>query len=64
MKPFRLGYQKINTCLNFYMLHYLKNIELIKCRICKYTHYKPRTSRGKTFVVHRKLRYFLITPRL
>jgi len=22
MKPFELGYQKINMCLNFYMLYY------------------------------------------
>jgi len=29
-----------------------------------HSRYKPRTSRGKTLVAHKKLRYFSITPRL
>jgi hypothetical protein len=28
MKPLDLGYQKINMCPNFFMLYYLKNVEL------------------------------------
>jgi hypothetical protein len=31
MKPFGLGYQKINKCTNFCMLYYLENIELTEC---------------------------------
>jgi hypothetical protein len=28
MKPLGLGYQKIDMCPNFYMLHYLENAKL------------------------------------
>jgi hypothetical protein len=31
MKPFSIGYQKIDMYSNFYMLYYLENIELTKC---------------------------------
>jgi hypothetical protein len=30
MKPFGLGYQKIDMCLNFCLLYYLENVELTK----------------------------------
>ena len=61
MKPLGLGYQKINLCPNFYMLYYLENVELTECRICDHSCYKPRTSRGRTLVAHKKHKYFLIT---
>jgi len=64
MKPFGLGYQKINMCLNFCILYYLENAKLTECRTCGHSHYKPRTSREKTIIIHKKLRYFLITHRL
>ena len=62
IKPLSLGYQKIDTCQNFCMLYYLENIELTKCKTCGRASCKPKTSSGRTFVAHRKLRYFSITP--
>jgi hypothetical protein len=64
MKPLSLGYPKIDVCPNLYMLYYLKNVELIECRTCGHACYKPRTSKGRTLVTHKKLRYFLIILRL
>jgi hypothetical protein len=64
MKPLGLGYQKINMCPNFCMLYYLENVELTKCMTCRHSRYKPKTSRGKTLVAYKKLRYFPLTPRL
>jgi hypothetical protein len=64
MKPLNLGYQKIDMCPNFYMLYYLENVELTKCKTCGYSRYKPRTGRRKILIAHKKLRYFPITPRL
>jgi len=34
------------------MLYYLENAEVTECRTCRHSIYKPRTSRGKTLVVH------------
>jgi hypothetical protein len=48
MKPLGLGYYKIDMCPNFCMLCYLENVELTECMTCRHSHYKPRTSRGKT----------------
>ena len=64
MKPLGLGYQKIDMCPNFCMLYYLKNAELTQCRACEHPHYKTMNGRGMTLIVHRRLRYFSITPRL
>jgi len=64
MKPLGLGYQKINMCPNFCMLYYLENVELIECRKCGHSHYKLRTSRERTLIEHKKIRYFSIIPRL
>jgi len=64
MKSLGLGYQKIDICANFYMLYYLENPKLTKCRTYGYSRYKPRTGRGKTLITHKKLRCFSITPRL
>ena len=64
MKPLGLGYHKINMFPNFYMLYYLKNVELIECMTCGHSHYKPRTSMEKTLVAYKRLRYFPITFRL
>jgi len=64
MKPLGLGYQKIDMCPNFCMLYYLENAELTECMTCGHSRYKPRTGRGKTLVVYKKLTYFSITPRL
>jgi len=36
------------------MLYYLENVELTKCRTYGHSHYKPRTSREKTIVIHKK----------
>jgi hypothetical protein len=52
MKPLNLGYQKINMCPNFYMLYYLKNIDLTEYRICEHSHYKLKTRKEMTLVVH------------
>jgi hypothetical protein len=46
------------------MLYYLENIKLTRYRTCGHAHYKLKTGRGWTFVPHKKLRYFSITPRL
>jgi len=46
------------------MLYYLENANLTEYRICVHSWYKPRTGRRRTFVTHRKLRYFPITPKL
>jgi hypothetical protein len=64
MKPLGLGYHKIDMCPNFCMLYYLENAELIECMTCEHFRYKPRTGRGKTLMAYKKLRYFLITPKL
>jgi hypothetical protein len=64
MKPFGLGYQKIDMCHNFYMLYYLENAEMTKCMTYGHSRYKPRTSRGKTLIAYKKLRYFPIISRL
>jgi hypothetical protein len=45
------------------MLYYLENAELTECKTHGHSCYKPMTDKGKTFVTHRKLRYFPITPR-
>jgi len=63
MKPFYLGYQKINMCANFCMLYYFKNEKSTECKTCGHSGYEPRTGRGRTLVTHKKLRYFSITPR-
>ena len=42
MKPLGLVYQKIDICPNFYMLYYLKNEDLIECKICRHARYKTR----------------------
>jgi len=64
MKPFGLGYHKIDMCPNFCMLYYLENAEMTECITCGNSHYKPRIGRGKTLVAYKKLRYFPITSRL
>jgi hypothetical protein len=64
MKPLSLGYQKIDMFPNFCMLYYLENVEMTECMACGHSCYKPRTGRGNTLVAYKKLRYFLITPRL
>jgi hypothetical protein len=64
MKPFDLGYQKIDICQNFCMLYYIENAELTECRTCGYARYKPRTGKGRNLIAHKKLRYFPITLRL
>jgi len=46
------------------MLYYLENTKLTECRTCGHTRYKPKTATEKILIVHRKLRYFSITPRL
>jgi len=47
IKPFGLEYQKIDMCPNFCMLYYLENVELIECRTCGNSCYKPRTGRER-----------------
>jgi hypothetical protein len=42
------------------MLYYLNNT----CKTCEHARYKFRTCRRRTLVAYRKLRYFLITPKL
>jgi len=37
---------------------------LTECRTCGHAHYKSRTSKERTLVTYRKLRYFSITLRL
>jgi hypothetical protein len=64
MKPIGQKYQKIDMCLNFCVLYFFKNVKLTECRTYVHARYKSRTSRGRTLITHRKLRYFLITPRL
>jgi hypothetical protein len=34
IKPFGLGYQKIDMYPNFCMMYYLENVELTECRTC------------------------------
>jgi hypothetical protein len=46
------------------MLYFFKNVKLTECRTYGHARYKSRTSRGRTFITHRKLRYFIIIPRL
>ena len=46
------------------MLYYLENAEMIEFMTYGHSCHKPRTGRGQTLVVYKKLRYFLIMPRL
>jgi hypothetical protein len=64
IKSLSLRYQKTNMFPNFCMLYYLENVELSKCITCEHSCDKPRTSRGRTLVAHKNLRYFSITPKL
>jgi len=64
MKPPGLGYMKIDVCPNFCILYHLENIDLIECKTYWHARYKPRTRKGRTFIVYKKLRYFSITHRL
>jgi len=64
MKPLGLGYQKIDMCHIFCLLYYLENAELTEYMTCGHPRYKPRTSKGKTLMAYKKLRYFPITARL
>ena len=64
MKFLGVEYQKIDMCPNFCMLYYFENAELTECKTCGHSCYKHMTDRGRTLVVHIKLRYFPITPRL
>ena len=54
MKPPRLGYYKIDMCLNFCMLYYLENTKLTECRTYEHSHYKLMTGRGRTLVSQKK----------
>jgi len=56
MKPFSLGYQKIDTCSNFCILYYLENADLTKCKTCEHACYKPRFSKGMTLIAYRNLK--------
>ena len=64
MKPLDLGCYKIDICPNFFILYYLENTNLTKCRTCGYARYKPGAGRGMTLLAIIKLRYFSITHRL
>ena len=45
MKPFGLEYQKIDMCLNFCMLYYGEDANLIECKTCRHARYKPNIDR-------------------
>ena len=64
MKSLGLGYQKLDMCPNLYMLYYFKNADFTKYKTCEHSQYKSKTSRGRTLIAHKKLRYFPITPTL
>ena len=64
MKPFGLGYKKIDMCPNLCMIYYLENVELTEFMTYGHSHYKPRTGMGKNLMAYKKLRYFSIKPRL
>jgi hypothetical protein len=51
-------------CPNFCMLYYLEDAKLTKCRTCGHSRCKPRIGREITLITHKKLRYFLIIPKL
>ena len=64
IKSFGLGYKKIDIWSNFCILYYLENTDLTECKTYGHARYKPKTGRGKTFFVYKKLKYFSITPKL
>ena len=47
MKPFGLGYQKVNICLNLCMFYYNEEVNLTECKKCEHAHYKPTTNKMK-----------------
>jgi hypothetical protein len=51
-------------CPNFCILYYIENAKLTECIIYGHSCYKPITSRGRSLIAHRKLRYFPIIHRL
>jgi len=61
MKPFSLGYQKIDKCPNFCMMYYLKNVELTECKTYDILVINSKLAR-EGFLSHiKKLIYFPIT---
>jgi hypothetical protein len=50
IRPFGLGYHKIDICPNFCILYYNKNIDFAECRTCGHSRYKPKTGREMTLV--------------
>jgi hypothetical protein len=64
MKPLGLGYQKVDMCLNFCMLYYDEDENFSKYKTCGHAQYKLNTSKERTLIAYKKLRYFPITPRL
>jgi predicted DNA binding protein len=46
------------------MMYYLEYAELTECMTCRHSRYKTKFDIGKTLVTYKKLKYFLITPRL
>jgi hypothetical protein len=64
IRSFSLEYQKIDMCPNFMHVYYLENADLTMSRTCEHAWYNPITGKGRTYVAHRKLRYFSITLRM
>jgi len=64
MKPFGLGYQKIDTYPNFCILYYGEYANFMKCKTCQHALYKLNIGKEMTLVGDKKLRYFSITLRL
>jgi len=58
MKPFSLGYQKIDKCPNFCMMYYLKNVELTECKTYDILVINSKLAR-EGFLLHIKKTYIL-----
>jgi hypothetical protein len=60
MKLLDLRFKKINICPNFCMMYYSEYVNFIEYKTYQHAQYKPNSSRGRTLVTYKKVRYFLI----
>jgi len=54
MKPLGLGYQNIDMCLNFCMLYYGEDVNLIEYKTCGHARYIPNRGKGMTLMAYKK----------
>ncbi|CAL8136240.1 unnamed protein product [Prunus armeniaca] len=64
LKDLGLGHEKIDACIYDCALFYKEHKSKDKCPVCDEPRYKPSTSKKKTMVPQKVLRYIPLKPRL